>query len=131
MHVSIDAPVCEAFARLGYCEKGGQCLDRHAFECPDFTNKGACEVGGCRLPHVVHAARLRKARMSSEASSPPSDSDSEQGNAEVVENADNTKEVDDRGETDDMDETDFYTKADNTAYTHDLSQQVDFIHFEH
>ncbi|KAH7124060.1 hypothetical protein B0J11DRAFT_530595 [Dendryphion nanum] len=61
VHVNSAAPVCDAFARLGYCEKGAECTDRHAFECPDFTNKGSCEVKGCRLPHIVHAGRLRKA----------------------------------------------------------------------
>ncbi|KAF2118523.1 hypothetical protein BDV96DRAFT_570091 [Lophiotrema nucula] len=61
VHVNPMAPVCEPFARLGYCEKGDKCTDRHVNECPDFTNKGACEFQGCRLPHVVHAGRLRKA----------------------------------------------------------------------
>ncbi|KAF2468138.1 uncharacterized protein BDR25DRAFT_305141 [Lindgomyces ingoldianus] len=78
-HVNVNpaAPVCEAFARRGYCEKGGACAERHAFECPDFTNKGSCEVEGCPFPHVMHAGRLRKAAGShstSEAGSPPTSS---------------------------------------------------------
>lgn len=78
VHVNPNAPVCEAFGRLGYCEKGDQCADRHAFECPDFTNKGACDFKGCRLPHVMHAGRLRKARKpSAEVESPSNPSSPE------------------------------------------------------
>lgn len=65
VHVNAAASICEPFARLGYCEKGAKCADRHAFECPDFTNKGSCQTKGCRLPHVVHAGRLRKAAHAS------------------------------------------------------------------
>jgi hypothetical protein len=72
VHVNSSATVCAAFSRLGYCEKGDTCADRHAFdECPDFTNKGVCKAGAaCRLTHVRHAGRLRKARPSADAESP-------------------------------------------------------------
>ena len=52
--------MCESFGRLGYCEKGLQCVERHVFECPDYTNKGVCTTPGCRLPHLKHAGRWRK-----------------------------------------------------------------------
>ncbi|KAF2013264.1 hypothetical protein BU24DRAFT_411028 [Aaosphaeria arxii CBS 175.79] len=62
VHVNAAAPLCEDFARLGFCDKGAQCTNRHALgECPDYTNKGSCHQNNCRLNHVVHAGRLRKA----------------------------------------------------------------------
>lgn len=67
IHVNADAPICARFARLGYCDKGATCTESHQFECPDFANTGECSNERCQLPHVVHAARLRKARGSAEA----------------------------------------------------------------
>jgi hypothetical protein len=55
------APVCRAFGMYGYCEKGAACLERHAFECPDFSNTGVCKTKGCKLLHRERAKFLRKA----------------------------------------------------------------------
>jgi hypothetical protein len=78
-HVRINpaAPTCEAFGIMGYCEKGADCSDLHARECPTFSNTGHCRYGDkCRLGHVHRASRMRKAARlssdgpSSEASTP-------------------------------------------------------------
>lgn len=55
------APVCRDFGFYGYCDKGISCLDRHCFECPDFSNTGVCNNKGCKLPHRERASVLRKA----------------------------------------------------------------------
>jgi hypothetical protein len=43
----------------GYCERGAKCPDRHVFECPDFSNSGACKNKGCKLLHRERASVLR------------------------------------------------------------------------
>ncbi len=60
MRVNPAAPVCHAFATVGYCEKGASCTDRHIFECPEYANTGVCTNKKCRLPHVDRAGQLRK-----------------------------------------------------------------------
>ncbi|WVQ94858.1 hypothetical protein IAU59_001941 [Kwoniella sp. CBS 9459] len=59
--VSADAPVCEAFARGGWCPKeAGECEELHVWECPEFRSKGTCPKGGkCGLRHVVRAENGR------------------------------------------------------------------------
>lgn len=57
--VSPTAPVCRAFGIYGYCEKGASCDQRHANECPDFSNTGICTTKGCRLPHRHKASIMR------------------------------------------------------------------------
>ena len=65
VHVNPAAPNCDAFGRLGYCEKGKLCPDLHAHECPSFSNTGVCPSGDkCRLGHVHRASRMRQARRS-------------------------------------------------------------------
>lgn len=64
--VSPGAPVCRAFGLYGYCEKGADCPDRHAFECPDFSNTGVCRTKRCKLPHRERASALRKANNTSD-----------------------------------------------------------------
>lgn len=74
-HVRINpaAPNCEAFGRLGYCEKGNSCSELHAHECPSFSNTGVCPSGDkCRLGHVHRASRMRKVTQSSSADRSPS-----------------------------------------------------------
>jgi hypothetical protein len=68
-------------ARL--CEKGADCAELHAHECPHFSNTGSCFYGEkCRLGHVRRAARMRKAtRHSSEVQTPPSDTSKEDRDA--------------------------------------------------
>lgn len=53
------APVCRPFGMLGYCDKGGECEERHVFECPDFSNTGRCKTKGCKLLHRERASVLR------------------------------------------------------------------------
>ncbi|KAL2257862.1 hypothetical protein VTK26DRAFT_9071 [Humicola hyalothermophila] len=57
--VSPAAPVCRGFGFYGYCDRGAACPDRHAFECPDFSNTGVCKIKGCKLPHRERASVLR------------------------------------------------------------------------
>lgn len=67
MKVSPGAPVCRSFGIYGYCEKGAKCPERHAFECPDFSNTGICKSKGCKLPHRERASALRKAITTKDA----------------------------------------------------------------
>jgi hypothetical protein len=61
-HVKVNpnAPVCNDYARLGYCEKGIHCKERHITECPEYANTGVCTVEKCRLPHVDRAGQIRR-----------------------------------------------------------------------
>ncbi|BEJ15167.1 hypothetical protein CspHIS471_0409340 [Cutaneotrichosporon sp. HIS471] len=63
VRVATDAPVCEDFAREGWCDReDGTCPELHVWECPEFHAKGICSrQPKCGLPHVVHAEKLRKA----------------------------------------------------------------------
>jgi len=65
--VSPGAAVCRSFGIYGYCDKGADCPDRHAFECPDFSNTGVCKSKGCKLPHRERASALRKANSARDA----------------------------------------------------------------
>jgi hypothetical protein len=58
--VSSSAPICPAFANLGYCEEGADCPNRHEFECPEYSSKGSCSNPRCRLPHIDRAGQLRQ-----------------------------------------------------------------------
>ncbi|KAL4765085.1 CCCH zinc finger protein [Aspergillus foveolatus] len=60
VRVTPGAPVCRAFATLGYCDKGEACEERHVHECPDYANTGVCKKKHCRLPHVDRAGQIRK-----------------------------------------------------------------------
>lgn len=53
------SPVCRSFGRLGYCARGADCVERHVFECPDFSNTGRCNTRGCKLLHRERASMLR------------------------------------------------------------------------
>jgi hypothetical protein len=62
VRISPTALNCEQFGVMGYCEKGADCFELHAHECPHFSNTGSCFYGDhCRLNHVRRASRLRKA----------------------------------------------------------------------
>ena len=65
MRVSEDAPVCEAFAREGWCEKeAGTCEEMHVWECGEWRDKGTCSRGAtCGLRHVL---RVEKGKASVE-----------------------------------------------------------------
>lgn len=82
VHISSSAPVCRAFASLGYCDDGESCTKRHVFECPDYANNGFCanhESGKCTLPHIDRAGVLRKAaaRQAGSGEEPDLSSDDE------------------------------------------------------
>ena len=101
---------CEAFGVLGYCEKGTDCFELHAHECPHFSNTGSCYYGDhCRLGHVRRASRLRRAaRQTSEGLS--SSSESSVDDAEELEDAET------------------WTGAtDTTQEPHHFTQQADFV----
>jgi hypothetical protein len=53
------APVCRDFGYYGFCDRGADCLERHVFECPDFSNTGQCKNKGCKLLHRERASVLR------------------------------------------------------------------------
>lgn len=119
-HVRVNpgAPVCRAFATLGYCEKGADCTERHISECPDYANKGLCRKKNCRLPHVDRANQIRKAAAAQTATA----SDEE-------ESPDLTSDEDyDEIGSDDVDSDDDLM-VQGTDGGHELSQQQDFIHF--
>ncbi|KAL5001662.1 hypothetical protein BDV10DRAFT_159477 [Aspergillus recurvatus] len=67
VRVTPGAPVCRAFATLGYCDKGETCEERHVHECPDYANTGVCKKKHCRLPHVDRAGQIRKNAAPKEA----------------------------------------------------------------
>lgn len=52
-----DAPVCELFARGGWCDReAGTCPELHVWECGEWRAKGVCSKGGkCGLRHVLRA----------------------------------------------------------------------------
>ncbi|KAK0716992.1 hypothetical protein B0T26DRAFT_740578 [Lasiosphaeria miniovina] len=114
--VSPAAPVCQAFGLYGYCDKGASCPDRHAFECPDFSNTGVCKSKGCKLPHRERASVLRRATNAREVSGNDemedvsSDDDGESVNSDDV----------------DSDEVDEFIGQDETGGL-EFSEQKDFI----
>ncbi|WWD19779.1 hypothetical protein CI109_104243 [Kwoniella shandongensis] len=59
--VSDDAPVCQAFARDGWCDReAGTCPDLHVWECQEYREKGTCSrKGKCGLRHVLRAEKGR------------------------------------------------------------------------
>jgi hypothetical protein len=68
-HVRVNpaAPVCRAFALLGYCPKGAECTARHVHMCPDFDQNGECSNKKCKLPHIERAGRRRAAAAAERA----------------------------------------------------------------
>ncbi|ORX39403.1 hypothetical protein BD324DRAFT_619574 [Kockovaella imperatae] len=63
VRVSDDAPVCDAFAREGWCdEPAGKCPKLHLWECGEWREKGICSRGDkCGLRHVLRAEQGKKA----------------------------------------------------------------------
>lgn len=66
MRVSEDAPVCEAFAREGWCDReAGTCPELHIWECPEWHAKGTCARGTrCGLRHVLRREKGKTAEES-------------------------------------------------------------------
>lgn len=116
--VSPGAPVCRSFGIFGYCEKGAECTERHAFECPDFSNTGVCKTKGCKLLHRERASVLRK-----NGATRDKDSDEDEEMVDVS--------SDDDGDSIDSDDVDsdaveeFIGEEDGWEF----EQQKDFIRF--
>ncbi|KAI1767405.1 hypothetical protein GGR53DRAFT_482587 [Hypoxylon sp. FL1150] len=109
-HAPTD-PVCRSFGIYGYCEKGAKCVDRHVFECPDFSNTGVCRLKGCKRPHIERASVLRKAttRMSSEEMEDlSSDDDDAAADSDDID----SDEVEEFVKKDDEDDLDFVQQKD-------------------
>ncbi|KAA8909015.1 hypothetical protein FN846DRAFT_943755 [Sphaerosporella brunnea] len=98
IRVNPGAPVCRPFATLGYCPKGAECAERHVYECPEYAEKGTCNIKGCKLQHVEHAGRRRaaaaaaasayKRRESSDNTSDNDSSDAEENDGSTVSDVD-------------------------------------------
>lgn len=119
VYVSPSAAVCRPFARLGYCANV-DCDKRHIFECPDYAGDGVCANQACQLPHIDHAAVLRKAatrqaRAGGSEDDPDISSDEEEEQAEAG--------FDDI----DSDEAEDFIMGNTSDGGHELSQQQDFV----
>ncbi|KAM3471777.1 hypothetical protein MY5147_005645 [Beauveria neobassiana] len=83
------APVCEDFGYRGYCGKGGECTERHVYECPAFSNTGTCKTKGCKLPHRERASLLRnQVRQEQDATMQDVSSEEEPDNSDDVDSDD-------------------------------------------
>lgn len=120
--ISPSAPVCRAFATLGYCASGEKCTRRHVLECPDHANRGVCTKQNCALPHVDRASVMRKAaqRQAKIGSEDESDLSSDDGNSDGGA-SDGESEFDDDNNDDAL-----MTGVDDS---HALSQQQDYVAF--
>jgi hypothetical protein len=114
--VSPAAPVCRDFGLYGYCAKGAACPDRHAFECPDFSNTGVCKIKGCKLPHRERASVLRRGAAAAAAA--------EDDEMEDVSSDDDGESIDD--DDVDSDEVDEFIGHDENGGV-DFEEQKDFI----
>ncbi|KAJ5698648.1 hypothetical protein N7462_000653 [Penicillium macrosclerotiorum] len=124
IRVTPGAPVCRAFATLGYCEKGDACEERHVHECPDYANNGACHKKRCQLPHVDRAGQIRKAAAAAaKAESAERDDDSDPSSEEEEYDAIDSDDVD-SDEFDDVPE-----ELIEGTDSGEMSQQQDFIRF--
>ncbi|KAK1073288.1 hypothetical protein LTR74_001997 [Friedmanniomyces endolithicus] len=121
LFVSPAAPVCRAFATLGFCAKGPDCDKRHVLECPDHANHGFCAdhaKGKCSLPHPERASIIRKAAK--RQSKTGSDAESDVSN-------DAEDKIDEMDDIDSDDEDAVMTGFGDNL--HELSQQNDFVGF--
>ncbi|KAK4127080.1 hypothetical protein N657DRAFT_661330 [Parathielavia appendiculata] len=116
--VSPAAPVCRDFGFYGYCPKGASCRDRHAFECPDFSNTGVCKNKGCKLPHRERASVLRRGAGNRDLSNV------EDEEMEDVSSDDDGESIDE--DDVDSDEVDEFIGPDENGGL-DFAEQKDFI----
>ncbi|KAL9064560.1 MAG: hypothetical protein Q9157_007781 [Trypethelium eluteriae] len=121
VHVNAGAPVCRAFATLGYCEAGTSCPDRHVHECPDYTNKGICRNLKCPLPHVDRAGKLRKTTAAQ--ADGEDDGTSDFSSDEEYDQIDN-----DDVDSDDLEDEVIMT-GQGGGPEHEISHQHDFVRF--
>ena len=120
VHVNPAAPVCRAFATIGFCGEGAECLNRHVHECPDYTNVGACRNKKCRLPHIDRADQMKKNAADNPRRTAPSTDDDD---------SDLVSDEDDDSDSGDVDSDDLEELMGRTDTSHALSQQKDFVHF--
>lgn len=121
VRVTPGAPVCRAFATLGYCDKGDACEEKHVHECPDYANTGACNKKRCQLPHVDRAGQIRKAAAAAAAAEGDDESD-----------ASSEEETYDAIDSEDVDSDEFDDCTEELIEGVDsgeASQQQDFIAF--
>ncbi|KAF8426308.1 hypothetical protein EV426DRAFT_632115 [Tirmania nivea] len=149
-HIRVNpaAQICKAFATEGYCEKGGDCTERHVHECPEFDEKGVCTDKKCKLPHIERAGRRRMAAAAAAASKPAISTLASSNDSTADESPNGAEDSDlsseDEGEAIDSDDVDSDVLSDdegeencfiqsdgprkNTG-SREVTQQLDFIHF--
>ncbi|KAF8455635.1 hypothetical protein BGX38DRAFT_1249061 [Terfezia claveryi] len=150
-HIRVNpaTQICKAFATEGYCEKGGDCTERHVHECPEFDEKGVCTDKKCKLPHIERAGRRRMAAAAAAASKPAvstlasgNDSTADDESPNGAEDSDissedereaiNSDDVDSDVLSDEEGEEDCFIQSDDArknSGSHEVTQQLDFIHF--
>ncbi|CAG8888587.1 unnamed protein product [Penicillium salamii] len=121
IRVTPGAPVCRAFATLGYCDKGDSCEEKHVHECPDYANAGACNKKRCQLPHVDRAGQIRKAAAAA-AAADQGDDESDASSEEEAYDAIDSDDVD----SDEFDDSEEILEGVDSG---EMSQQKDFIAF--
>ncbi|CAG8031738.1 unnamed protein product [Penicillium salamii] len=121
IRVTPGAPVCRAFATLGYCDKGDSCEEKHVHECPDYANAGACNKKRCQLPHVDRADQIRKAAAAA-AAADQGDDESDASSEEEAYDAIDSDDVD----SDEFDDSEEILEGVDSG---EMSQQKDFIAF--
>ncbi|EED13390.1 CCCH zinc finger protein [Talaromyces stipitatus ATCC 10500] len=127
VRVTPGAPVCRAFAILGYCEKGAECTDRHVYECPDYANTGSCKKKKCTLPHVDRAGQLRKTIANKSETTPGEDEEDVSSEEEEYDEID-SDDVDSDELNSDEDEP-MVEFVEGGTDDKELSGQQDFVHF--
>lgn len=123
VRVTPGAPVCRAFATLGYCEKGDACEEKHVHECPDYANTGTCHKKRCQLPHVDRAGQIRKAAAAAASKADLGEDDSDPSSEEENYDAIDSDDVD----SDAFDDTP--EELIEGVDSGEMSQQQDFIRF--
>ncbi|KAL1960961.1 hypothetical protein VTO42DRAFT_4849 [Malbranchea cinnamomea] len=128
VRVTPGAPVCRAFAILGYCGKGARCEERHVHECPDYANTGHCGNKKCQLPHIDRAGQIRKlAADQTGTEEQPEDGNDDDNEDEDLSSEEEYDEIDsDDVDSDDLDEPEEIVKGTDNS---DITQQQDFIRF--
>jgi hypothetical protein len=124
VRVTPGAPVCRAFATLGYCEKGETCEEKHVHECPDYANTGTCDKKRCKLPHVDRAGQIRKAAAAAASKTDIADEESDPSSEDESYDAIDSDDVDSDGFDDSLPE-----EIIEGVDSGEMSQQQDFIHF--
>ena len=120
VHVNPSAPVCKAFATMGYCSMGAHCAERHVHECPDYTNTGICHNKKCHLPHIDRADQMKKHAANN---IDPRSALAEDDDSDLV------SDEDGESFSGDIDSDGLEELMSRTDASHALSQQQDFVHF--